>query len=324
MPLADLWESLDVESEQENEKRLKNQQRTAKARSAAAKAREKRKLDLTVARVEEKVEDTRQGDLQAAFFSRKLFHSSTEQDRQRKKLDRARCLYSFLLTLLKIIQDLFQRDQIEHVINCVIADDTTTRMKPPSGRSQIFTVCNTVQSLHIRYSNDSCRDCPEREWQTLQVPSPMVALSGAKAGDVHGAMTAFSVFCAQGIGFMLSKLGLTKESVTIPQTGFRTQVFCGDALRANDAAWIVERSIRMMKKQQSEDQQHDESQDLSLRLKCMVHQLNLIRKPCVLSAKGYWSTLVRMAHMMEQASFRRAFASAMLVVLQAPNMFQRA
>ena len=94
----------------------------------------------------------------------------------------------------------------------------------------------------------------------------------------------------------------------------------GDALKANDAAWRLERQLL---KQRRLDEVDDAcSRTLALRVKCMVHQINLIRKPCVLAVPHYWSTLVRLGHMFEQASFRKAIAASLLRVLQ--ESFHRA
>lgn len=102
-------------------------------------------------------------------------------------------MYSLLLCLVKTIQTLFQAPQVQTVINCITADDTTVRMRPATGRSQIFTVCDTVQTLHIQHATGrAATGHDETHWKTIGVPSPMHILSGCKAGHVHGAMTCFS------------------------------------------------------------------------------------------------------------------------------------
>ena len=329
-PLSALWGSVEIDPEPdadaESQKRQR-QDRTANARAAALAARRQRKQDLVESKVQEQVTDSRQGLLQKTFFTRSLFNpgSSYNQDYSKRKLDRARCVYSCLQVLVKTIQSLFQPGHPEHVINCIIADDTTVRFKPSSGRSQIYTICNTVQTLHVRQLQaDPDQHCQDPLWQTIPVPSPLVVLGGAKAGDVHGGMTAFAVQCAHGVGMILEKVGLVPDSVAIPTGSIRTQIFVGDALKANDAAWGVERHEIKKKKKELQDCGAPPLNTLALRVKCLVHQTNLIRKPCILSVKGHWSCLVRLAHMFEQASFRKSFGGAMIQVLQEDGFFQRA
>ena len=327
-PFFSIWETVEPDPDpdcDDDHQRQKRQNQTAHAREAALKSRQRRREGSLEAKVQEKIHDSRQELLQKTFLTRNLFNpgSSHNQDYNKRKMDRARCVYSFLQVLVNTLQTLFQAGRPEHIVNCIIADDTTVRLKPQTGRSQIFTICNTVQSLHVRYSQaDPACDSQTNSWKTLPIPSPLMVLAGAKAGDVHGGMTSFAVQCAHGIGRTLERLGLTADSFAVPTGSIRTQIFVGDALKANDAAWAVERHAMLKRKAEAEDNQ-EPLHVLALRIKCLVHQTNLVRKPCVLSVKGYWSCLVRLANMFEQASFRKSFAGAMVQLLQEDGNFQR-
>lgn len=259
--------------------------------------------------------------LQEQFFTSKMFHPGhhTTLNYQKLKRDRMRCVFSLIRQLVRLLlQGLFQVDHCEHVINCLITDDASTRVRQPSGVSNIVTICDTVQTIHIRNGSTEgqCRE-------SVNFPTPLVIMSGSKTGDIHGGRCAFAVSCATGVGHLLQCMGLDPASLpALNKSPWQTSIWIGDSLKANDAAWRVERALfreqQQKKKQESSEDQTDprQSASLGLRVKCILHQMNLVRKPIVLTVPNYWATLVRLSHMFEQQSFRRSFAGALLHVLQ--------
>ena len=227
-----------------------------------------------------------------------------------------RCVFSLLKHLVLAVQSLF-RDQfgnergVSHIVSTVIADDADTRMRNPGGRSIIHTVCNTTQALYVRYSGETepSEDC----WECLSVPTPLLVLAAPKTGHIHSAMTAWSVVCGNCMGHMMMSCGLRPSDLASGNDTIKTEVLVGDALKANVAAWRVERATLL---------DRAAGQILGLHVKCLVHQVNLVRKPLVLSIPGFWANLVRLGHMFEQYSFRKAFAAALVQLLQSPASFQ--
>ncbi|CAK9023468.1 PARP-type domain-containing protein (Fragment) [Durusdinium trenchii] len=63
-----------------------------------------------------------------------------------------------------------------------------------------------------------------------------------------------------------------------------------------------------------------EDRRLAFRQKCILHALCLVRRPAVLSVEGFWTTLVRLAHLFEQQSFKKKFSMAMVQVLSKPGI----
>ena len=324
MSLRDLWDDHDsgIESESEVKKAQREDQadkrrrQTENARKALLIKKRQKKEDAWDLAFSEKMVDSRQELLQEHYFTRRLFSPGQYNDTNYKKMkaERARCAFSLIRALLQVLRDLCQTPP-QHCICCVTADDTNTRMRPPSGRSQIFTVCDTVQNVHLRSS--ACDGCP---WTTLHIPTPLIALPGSKASDIHAGMTAWSVFCGRGLGTTLQSFGLAEEDLgAVFKAKFRTTIFIGDALKANDAAWTVERHIMKRQERPTDSDNHH----TALRIKCLTHQINLIRKPVVLSSAGMWSCFVRLAHLFQAHSFRRAFATSLLAVLQSPGTFHR-
>ena len=96
------------------------------------------------------------------------------------------------------------------------------------------------------------------------------------------------------------------------------QLCRGDALQANQASWKLERQLLASLRSQ---QGHDRV--CGFQVQCLVHQLNLIRKPQALSITGFWATLVRLGHCFEQYSFRQSFASSLVRLLQTDGNFER-
>ena len=258
--------------------------------------------------------------LQDNFFTHKLFYTSgysKEQGYQKKASERSRCTYSLIQRIVVMVQSLFRdtggsSKTVHHVVNTVIADDSDTRMRGAGDKSSIHTVCNTCQSVHVRYSPAGKAEC----WESVNVPTPMLVLEAAKTGHIHAAMTAFSVVCARGVGELMQNCGLGPSAVGVHSVPFRTEILTGDALRANSAAWKTE--LYELAKRNAKGS----NPTLGMYCKCQVHQLNLIRKPMVLSVAGYWTSLIRLAHLFEQSSFRHAFAAALVQFLQTPNVFQ--
>ena len=332
MPISDLWSDIDPgeetangsqEQEREELQKLRRKQQTSKANKARLEQRVRRQEQQQhMATHGSKDADTWGSIMQRKFFTHRLFNYGglhKEQDYQKQATERARCTYSLLRKIVGIVQKIFQGDpgnprSVHHVVNSIVADDTDTRLRSGTGRSTIHTVCNTVQSLHVRYTNpgstDACRE-------SLNVLTPMVLLASPKMGDIHAATTAFSLVCGSQIGALMRACGLTAEMMPLAPSGLRTEIFVGDALKANAASWRIERAI--LAKHNAE---HNEK-IYGIQVKCQVHQLNLIRKPMALSINQYWASLVRLSHLFEQHSFRQAFGSALADFLQRPKGFQR-
>ena len=64
-------------------------------------------------------------------------------------------------------------------------------------------------------------------------------------------------------------LVLAPSSIEVPESAFLVQIFTGDALKANDAAWDLE--SRIIVSNQRDDQS---ARRVALRVKCLVHQIN--------------------------------------------------
>ena len=223
--------------------------------------------------------------------------------------DRARGVFCLIRALVTTINSLFtvspsqSRPEIFHTLNVHTVDDTSTRMRPPSRQNDsgvsVYTIMNSVQNLHIRYEK-STGGC-----LSLRVPTPLVCLEQATATEIHKAFISIALVTARGVGDMLHACGIEKDVID-KTSQWKTFVFMGDALPANDASFRREAQLLSS----SNKRNH-----LALRLKCGIHQIALVRKVAVLMVPKFWSTVVRMSHLFEVFSFRRSFAYTLASIL---------
>ena len=247
--------------------------------------------------------------LQHLFFTQQYFQEKQHQNPEylsndssfrRFARDQARCVFSLLHAIVTLLQRFFlggdSQQKVFHVINTNIVDDTSTAMKGPNpnDRQAMYTIMNTVQDVHIRYETD--QECCE----SFRIPTPLLVLETADAKAIHKNCMSFSLVTSHGTGRALQSLGIQKD--LLPKSSWRTYVFIGDALRANEAAFRQE----CEEKYKTGDKKH-----LLLKIRCSIHQLSLVRRPCVLMVPRLWTTIVRLSHLYETLSFRKLFARTM-------------
>ena len=250
--------------------------------------------------------------LQNVFFTQKYFQEkrlhhqpeyfSNESSFRTFARNQARCVFSLLHAIVSMLKRLFSGDQpqVFHVINTNIVDDTSTRMKGPNPNDTVamYTIMNTVQDMHIRYAGN--QECCE----SFRLATPLLLLETADAKAIHQNCMAYSLVTSHGVGWALQALGVPKQLLS--NSSWRTFVFIGDALKANDAAFRQE----CEEKANAGDKHH-----LLLKIRCSIHQLSLLRRPCVLMVPRLWSTIVRLSHLYETLSFRKLFARSMATII---------
>ena len=247
------------------------------------------------------------------FFSR-FFADYKPQDFKAFQRDRARAVFSLVKALVAMITNLFAQGQSQgqnqaqmfHVINTHMVDDTSTRMRGPGlkDRTSVYTVMNSIQDLHLRLESDyepSSLGC----CLSFRIPTPLLCLENANANTIYKNFLGSAMVTSDGIGRMFELFGLKKDLIQ-RRARWQTFVFIGDALKANDSAFRKERQ------QLSKSRRPNH---LALRVRCCIHQLSLIRRPAVLIIPRLWTTIVRLSHLFEVLSFRKAFATALAGVL---------
>ena len=343
MALGDLFMAEDTDSECGDGKpaeaavgqERKNWERTKKARNASLVARALKKREgAQRCDVDDGIPSVAK-DLQKKFLTGRIHHAyallksydvkpgaANANPTRAIQRGRARCAWSLLCLLAQVLESVFSVSQtppVRHVINTIVADDTNTRLKTTGdtrSRAIVFTVMNQVQNCVVEYE----RPLPSKHsYKCLAIPCPTIALKSAHAGNIHAAYTSYAVAGASGVGCQLQRLELSPEIFNgLGSARWVLQVMCGDALKANNAMFQMQREHLAKEKKRDPKQNR-----VAIRFKCSNHQLGLVRRPAVLAVKGFWSCLVRLAHLFECSSFRRRFTTSLLAVLQKPEVFQR-
>ena len=337
MVLSDLWKGFEPTSldsnvqEEEDAARNKRRIQTSAARVAAARAQSQAQSSKQQQHSEDSFAQRLQSQYLTPSYSR-VSHQpdhpgnppAFQSERSYKQVfrERARCIWSFLQSMVGAVSILFAPEKnIQHVVNTCVADDTNTRMRSQhSERTVVHTVMNTVESVYIRYNKDNSES--EWPWQLLHIPTPVHCLPTAKADSLHAAFTSWMLVCASGMG--KHWLRLQCPETLLDRARWRSFVLVGDALKANDAAWKAEMCV-LSEQRRKQGQNLDSAihRLLGLRMRCGVHQAALIRKPVALSIQSYWTTLVRLGHLYEQYSFRRAISGALVSLLNKEGVFRR-
>ena len=246
-------------------------------------------------------------------------------DYKRLAVERSRAVMSLLVQVVMVFARMLapqENSGFDHVLECVVLDDSSCHLRNQNdGTPSIYTVMNTVQTVHVSYAN--------KKSISFAVPTPMVCLQTQKTGDLHMAYTSHLLLSSQGVGKSLKSIESSSqyqalqverdnslERLLAGSDAWKCQVLVGDALPTNDA--VFKRERQMLSKDKASLRRR-----LCLRIKCQLHQLCLVRKPAVLSVERFWTTLVRLGHLFEQHSFKRQLALATIQIFKIPGAFHR-
>lgn len=333
MALRNLWKDFDPEDsgldrdptmDVEKEK-MRRQLRTSAARVAASRSRAlKKHPQVQPSECENFSQRLQREYLTPAFWTANPSHSSvagsdgSERGYAQFFRERSRCVWSYLQTMVQSLVTVWQVEHgVHHVVNACIADDTNTTMRgqaKDSERPVVHTVMNTCQAACIRYTESDV------DWQVLHIPTSVQYLPTAKAQSLHSAFTAWMLVSASGLGQQWQRLKCPKT--LLDKVKWQSIILVGDALKANDAAWRSEMLILCNERRKQRcDPNNPIHRVLGLRVRCGVHQAALIRRPVALSIEQFWTTLVRLGHLYEQFSFRRAISSALVSLVRKDGVF---
>ena len=331
MSLADLWQDIRPEGNNDNAAdaerarevvdpaaTMKRKLQTEAARRARAVGRARSKEAVVEALPLPVINEDFATRLQREHLTSEGYAASRKHEydavdtRHTRARERSRCIKSFLETVAKAVTYLFRGDgqpqsgsagEVQHALNTVISDDTSTRLRSHrNDKADVFTIMNTSQALFCRYGN--------ADYESLFMPTPLQILPSGKAGSIHAAFRAWLAVSASGLG---SRLVLLQCRSTPPRHA--TFVLMGDALKANDAAWRLEKAMLLAERAKANpaDPPH---RTYGVRMKCSNHQISLARKPLVLSFEQFWPTLVRLGHLFETSA-------ALINLCQSGGGFQR-
>ncbi|CAK9000125.1 PARP-type domain-containing protein (Fragment) [Durusdinium trenchii] len=242
------------------QKKLKRKEQTQKARDASLVSRALKKAQKNGPNDEQTL--TPAQTLQRKFLTGRLHHAyamsrpydvSAPDNQKSIQRERARCVWSLLCFLAKTLEDLFSMGTpVKHIINTIVPDDTTTRLRGPNpgDRTMVYTLMNQVQSCIVNYEKKL--DSSNTGWHCLALPCPTSILHVADTPNIHAAYTSYLLASASGIGKGLQRLGLSQDLEGFHGAKWIAQVMCGDALEANSAAFNVERRLLTQRRERGE------------------------------------------------------------------------
>ena len=169
----------------------------------------------------------------------------------------------------------------------------------------VYQIMNTVQDVHILYREPIIldRDSNTTCCLSFRIPTPLICLERADTQGIFNSFISCALLTANGIGTMFQAFGLPRGLINSEWKSF---IFVGDALRANESAFQAEIS---------ELRKKGNPKHLALKIKCSIHQLSLTRKHCVLMVPRLWSTIVRLSHLFEGLQFRKSFAKSLAGII---------
>ena len=291
------------------EQKFRRQRQTAKARAASLLSRGMKKLAKDAllnppAHPAEKFRNDREATSQI---------HKPGQCHEVVRLRRLRLLVSYVKAWCASVLAFFQRlaGKVQHTIVIAIVDDTNIRLSEiPAGAtgwrlSRVVTVMNTVQKLVVNYKEANGAS----DAKMFNVVTPTVSLSKADT-DTLSVHFLSNLFCFLGVISMRYKDLLPERMLSdVPIQG---SVVTLDSLKAN---------VAMLKQFRASVNMHHKQSDVVdaiyplLGIFCLLHQLALARGPILFGFQNFWSSVVRLAHLFENSSFRTQFRIAMLKIL---------
>ena len=216
--------------------------------------------------------------------------------------DNRKSVYAYLISFMAQITRVFKQAPIQHVVVSSVVDDFSIKLAKNRNGVQSFSIAsasmNNVQHVFARRQDGSCF--------LFQLFQPMISLVDASAKQMYRSFTSWLFITPESTGYRLVQWGLA--SSILDEVPMKVLLLVTDALTAN----------KTMFNEFCRDAQNEAStknKTLSLHLFCSIHQICLVRRPIVLGLSGYWSSLVRLGHLVRLPSFRSRFQKSMIHVI---------
>jgi hypothetical protein len=246
------------------------------------------------------------------MFANWKSHTPRDEDTTFRKR-RSRSVFSLLKAVIHAVSAATNGKAISFVLNSNVLDDASMKIRGSNlndRTSQVSTIMNNVQHMVIKYDSDNGAEPKvDPELKHFQLHQPCVILDGGKALDMAAGFVSWLMCAPTGVGQYWRRLGLP-DNIFESASLFVT-IFIGDSLRGNDTFFLS-----MCNWASHHNKTAPEATKKSMiQIRCLVHQLNLIRRPLALCFTGYWATQVRLGHLFESSSFKIKFADALVDVI---------
>ena len=313
----------------------RKRERTRRAREQSLLSRQRRKLEQTA---EPDPDTSAKATFQRTYFAAKQAKAPWWNPFEeilpgslpgREDRGRRRAVWMYFTNFAEAVQQLFLgspaedgavRQPIEYTISINTCDDTNIKLlSGQRGSAEIRSVMANIQHHVVVEQAPTQADASgAAEVPTIfAVHQPIISLHRATADHLK----------EQLLSWQLSFGGLTGKRFHawgVPPNLFKfvkhhVFVLVSDALKANDAIF------RELAQQTHAKSIGDKGDPVTLvvHIHCGIHQISLTRRTLALGFDSYWSTLVRLGHLMESHSFRQRFSASLSKVVHDSFMFYR-
>ena len=218
--------------------------------------------------------------------------------------DNRRSIYAYLISFMVQITRIFKQAPIQHVVVSSVVDDFSIRLAQKGKGVQSSAVAcasmNNVQHVFARRQDGSCF--------LFRLFQPMLILADASAKQMYRAFTSWLFITPESTGCRLVQWGLPPSIVD--EVPLKALLLVTDALTANKTMFN-----EFCRNAQNIASIEKKTPTLSLHFFCGIHQICLVRRPVVLALPGYWSSLVRLGHLVRLQSFRTRFQKCLTHVI---------
>ena len=223
------------------------------------------------------------------------------------RLRRMRVVFSWFKAWCASIAHFLQGIHGGHSLVINVVDDSNCVLSqlvegaPQWRKSRVVTVMNQVQTVVIQYSSSG-----EPCHQSYLVHAPLVCVDKANAPTLGAELRSWLLSFLGKVGWRFQEFGIHVDAFAhFPIQG---TLLCWDSLKTNLA---VLRRLRAMVHMKHVKDGYQTLYPL-LGVVCLLHQCSLLRKPVLYHFPGFWSSVVRLAHLWEVGTFKQQFRAALL------------
>jgi hypothetical protein len=305
---------------------LKNNARTEKARQASLLSKQKRKLEAPPS-----ISSFGEGPQASAGEASELKQQVTSRwftlqglrhrtdDVKNRGRGRRRAIWSLLCAMAQSLASFFETEScVAHAVSVNVVDDTNMRFATSLGEpGEVITVMQNLQSAYLQYDS-GC-------FKAFQIHQPLLHVEKPDTRHMFKKFVSWLFISVTGTGEHLRRLGIRAD--ILQSARLVATIVVQDSLRAN------KKLFRWIKFAVQTQPRTSMTHHVALEIPCFIHQLSLVRKPLALTCHGYWTAIVRLAHLFEGSGFRRDFGSHLISVIRssfdyvplavAPRNFQR-
>jgi hypothetical protein len=211
---------------------------------------------------------------------------------------------------------MFIEKDIDYVLTSNVVDDTNMRFAGVESfdkASCVMTIMHNVQKVVIAYTDDAAGNGRSAAGafphKVFQLHQPSIVVRDPRAPDLLCAFLSWILVSFKGAGRRWFDLKLPDNLFN--RVKMSVWFFVADSLKANDTVFgYIRQLLTHLRRKAAGGPKFT-----ALQVRCLIHQVNLTRRPLALCFDGFWSTLVRLGHLFESSSFKESFKDSLAAVV---------